>query len=101
MLRVTQRMADCLAAQRERRLVGTLLPDRLCGRTLAVVGLGDIGQAVPGYARAVGKRVVGVSRWGRAVRGVDRMWRLSGLENLGRFLAGRRLRHIVDRSRGY
>lgn len=79
MLRVTQRMAEYLAAQRERRWVGEILPDRLRGKTLAVVGLGDVGRTIARCARAFGMRVNGVSRSGRAVTGVERVWRLSGL----------------------
>ncbi|HEU5323096.1 MAG TPA: NAD(P)-dependent oxidoreductase, partial [Methylomirabilota bacterium] len=76
---VTQRVEAYRAAQRERRWRGELLPGRLRGATLAVVGLGDIGRAVARAARGLGMRVVGVSRTGRAVPGVARVYRASGL----------------------
>lgn len=76
---VTQRMHTYRAAQRERRWRADVLPDRLAGQTLAVVGLGDIGRDIAAAARAVGLRVIGVSRSGRAVRGVERVHRLAGL----------------------
>ena len=38
-LRVTQRMATYLEAHRERRWVGHVLPERIEGKTLAIVGL--------------------------------------------------------------
>ena len=79
MLSVTQRMRQYVDAQRDRQWVGAVLPDRLRGKTLAVVGLGDIGRAIARAAAALGMRVIGVSRSGRAVPGVARVWRLSGL----------------------
>ena len=47
----------------------------LHGRTLAVVGLGNIGQAVARLARAYGVRVLGCRRTGRAVPFADRVYR--------------------------
>ena len=41
---VTQRMETYRAAQREQRWLGELLPARLRGATLALVGVGDIGR---------------------------------------------------------
>ncbi len=43
---VTQRMSTFTTAQRERRWLRDVIPERLGGRTLAVVGLGDIGRAI-------------------------------------------------------
>jgi glyoxylate/hydroxypyruvate reductase A len=71
---VTQRMALYLEAQRERRWIADRLPGRLRGRTLTVVGLGDVGRAVARAARALGMRVLGVSRSGRATREVERAY---------------------------
>ncbi len=75
---VTQRMRTYLEAQGRRQWLD-VLPDRLRGKTLAVVGLGDIGRAVARAGRASGMRVVGVSRSGRALREVDRVYRSAGL----------------------
>jgi glyoxylate/hydroxypyruvate reductase A len=77
---VTQRIDTYRAAQRERRWRAEVLPDRLAGKTITIVGLGDIGREVAGAARAAGLRVIGVSRSGRGVRGVERVYRLAGLE---------------------
>lgn len=74
---VAQRMEAYLAAQRERRWIDTVLPIRLAGRTLGVIGLGEIGREIARVARALGMDVVGVSRSGRAVRGVRRVWRMA------------------------
>jgi glyoxylate/hydroxypyruvate reductase A len=76
---VTQRMETYRAAQRERRWREEVLPDRLAGKTMAVVGLGDIGRTIAAAARAVGMRVVGVSRSGRAVREAERVHRVARL----------------------
>lgn len=73
---VTQRMGTYQTAQRERRWIDTVFPDRLAGKTLAVIGLGEIGREIARVARALGLDVVGVSRSGRAVRGVRRVWRM-------------------------
>ena len=69
---VSQRMETYRAAQRERRWIGDVLPERLRGRTLTLVG---IGGEIARVARAVGMRVVGVSRSGRRVPHVDRVHR--------------------------
>jgi glyoxylate/hydroxypyruvate reductase A len=79
LLRVTQRMERYLEAQRERRWIGDVTPDRLRDKTLAVVGLGDVGRTIARAAAAVGMRVIGVSRSGRRVPGVARVRQVSGL----------------------
>jgi phosphoglycerate dehydrogenase-like enzyme len=76
---VTQRMETYRAAQRDRRWLDTVAPSRLGGRTLALVGLGDIGRPIARLARALGMRVLGVSRSGRPVPGVARVYRPAGL----------------------
>lgn len=76
---VTQRMETYREAQRNRRWVSHVLPERLRGTTTTVVGLGEVGRAIARAARALGMRVVGVSRSGRRVPGVDRVWRVSAL----------------------
>jgi phosphoglycerate dehydrogenase-like enzyme len=78
-LSITQRMQTYREAQRQRRWREETIPERLAGKTMAVVGLGDIGRAVAAAARGLGMRVVGVSRSGRAVREAHRVHRLSGL----------------------
>src|SRR2546422_2823415 len=52
---------------------------------MTLVGLGDIGRTIAAAARSLGMRVLGVSRSGRAVREVERVYRLPALERaLGR-----------------
>ena len=69
---LTQRTELFRAQQRERRW-RPADPLRLHGATLCVIGLGDIGRAIAGAARAFGMRVVGVTRSGRKVEGVGRV----------------------------
>jgi phosphoglycerate dehydrogenase-like enzyme len=76
---VTQRMATYREAQRQRRWIGDVLPRRLGGTTLAIVGLGDIGRVIGRAARALGMRVVGVSRSGRPVPEAHRVYRTAAL----------------------
>ena len=45
------------------------------GKTLAVVGLGDMGQTAVRVGRALGLRVVGVRRSGKKIAGVERVYR--------------------------
>src|SRR5438046_647381 len=79
-LAITQRTETYRAAQRERRWREDVLPERLAGKTMAIVGLGDIGRAIAEGARALGVRVIGVNRSGRAGRGVERVCALPRLE---------------------
>jgi glyoxylate/hydroxypyruvate reductase len=78
-LSVTQRMATYRAAQQQQRWREETLPERLGGKTMVIVGLGDIGRAIAAGARALGMRVVGVSRSGRSLREADRVYRLPRL----------------------
>lgn len=76
---VTQRMATYLEKQRRREWAAEILPDRLRDKTLTLVGLGDVGRAITRAARAFGMRVLGVSRSGRPVPGVERVYPRAGL----------------------
>jgi glyoxylate/hydroxypyruvate reductase A len=72
---VTQRMETYRAAQRERRWIEQVLPGRLRGKTLTLVGVGDIGREIARVARAVGMHVIGVSRSGQRVPAVEHVYR--------------------------
>jgi glyoxylate/hydroxypyruvate reductase A len=78
-LALTQRTETYRTAQRERRWREDVLPERVAGKTMTIVGLGDIGRTIAAGARALGMRVLGVSRSGRRVRGVARVYRLPRL----------------------
>lgn len=76
---VTQRMEAFREAQRRRRWL-PLDPEPLHGRTLAIIGLGDIGSAIARGAASLGMRVIGVSRRGKQQRGVAAVYRPSALK---------------------
>ncbi|MEX2147883.1 MAG: D-2-hydroxyacid dehydrogenase [Candidatus Rokuibacteriota bacterium] len=78
-LSITQRTETYRQAQRERRWIGEVLPDRLRGKTMVVVGLGDIGRHIARAARFFGMRVLGVSRSGRAVPEAHRVYRIANM----------------------
>ncbi|HVQ75627.1 MAG TPA: D-2-hydroxyacid dehydrogenase [Candidatus Binatia bacterium] len=75
---VTQRV-EVFRSQQARRQWRPVDPCRLRGATLAVVGLGDIGRTIARTARAFGMTVLGVSRSGRRVPGVDRVYRATAI----------------------
>ena len=75
---VTQRMEPVREAQRQ-RLWLPFVPDALHGRTLTIIGLGDIGRAIARAGTALGMRVIGVSRSGKKERGVAAVFRPSAI----------------------
>lgn len=76
---VTQRMETYRDAQRRRQWRSDLLPGRLRGTTMVVVGTGDVGATIARAARRLGLRVLGVNRSGRPVPGLERVYRVSAL----------------------
>ena len=78
-LSTTQRTETYHQAQRARRWIGEVMPDRLRGKTMVVIGLGDIGRHIARAARFLGMRVLGVSRGGRAVPEAHRVCRISAM----------------------
>jgi phosphoglycerate dehydrogenase-like enzyme len=75
---VTQKMDRFRASQRQRRWE-PVDPVPLRGQTLCVVGLGDIGGSIAKAARALGMRVIGVTRRGRTSRAALRVYRTTAL----------------------
>ena len=71
---ITRRIEQLREHQRQRRWA-PLRQDLLRGKTLAIVGLGDIGREIARAARALGMRVIGVSRRGKTLPGVERVYR--------------------------
>jgi phosphoglycerate dehydrogenase-like enzyme len=76
---VTQRIAAYRDAQRRRQWIQHVPPERLAGKTLAIVGVGDIGRVVARAARGLGLRVIGVTRSGRRVAGLERVYPVRAL----------------------
>src|SRR5437870_11754596 len=58
---VTQRMRVYRDAQRQRRWLDPVLPDRPLGKTLTIVGLADIGRDSARTPRALRRRVRGAT----------------------------------------
>jgi glyoxylate/hydroxypyruvate reductase A len=84
LLWATQRTEAIRAAQRARRWE-PLNPARLYGKTLGIVGLGSIGRVIARVGGALGMGVTGVSRSGRRVPEVERVYRRAAFHE---FLAG-------------
>jgi len=76
---VTQRIHLFQHEQQARRWTA-VDPLRLHGALLCVVGLGDIGRPIARAARRMGMRVIGVTRRGRPVAGVQKVHDLGGLK---------------------
>lgn len=75
---ITQRIEKVRQNQRQHRWAGEP-PDRLRGKTLAILGLGDIGREIARLARAFGMRVIAVSRSGEKPPGVEMVYRSRAL----------------------
>jgi glyoxylate/hydroxypyruvate reductase A len=66
--------------QQHRRVWEEFTPTRLAGQTIGIVGLGSIGGAIARACGALGMRVIGVSRSGDPVDGVERVYPVSRIE---------------------
>ena len=75
---ITRRIELLREQQRQRRWA-PLRAYRLRGKILAIVGLGDIGREIARAARAFGMRVIGVSRSGKKLPGLERVYRPGSL----------------------
>jgi glyoxylate/hydroxypyruvate reductase A len=74
MLWASQRTEPLRAAQRARRWE-PLTPALLRGKTLGVVGVGSIGRVIAQVGRAFQMRTLGLSRTGRRIPEVDKVYR--------------------------
>jgi phosphoglycerate dehydrogenase-like enzyme len=71
-----------MAANQRNSLWSPVFTPLACGKTVLVVGLGDMGQAAVGAAHLLGMKVIGVSRSGAAVEGVDRVYPVKELPSV-------------------
>ena len=81
MLMLHNHLPAILANQRHRHWE-SLFSTPVAGKTLLVVGTGNIGGGAARCCRAVGAHVIGVSRHGRAVEGVDEAYPVSELDRV-------------------
>ena len=72
------RMPRIIANQQARRWEQVFSPS-IAGKTALIAGLGDLGQGAARAARQLDMKVIGVSRSGRKIRGVDTAYPLSRL----------------------
>jgi phosphoglycerate dehydrogenase-like enzyme len=80
LLALNARLPAVVANQRLARWEQIFTPS-IRGKTLAVLGLGDMGGAAVAAGRQLGLRVVGVRRTGRPVPGVERVYRAARLRS--------------------
>lgn len=74
MLAHTKGVSELLQAQANQRWIGGKLSiDELDGKTVLIIGMGKIGQAIAVKAAAFGMRVLGSSRSGRPIPGLERV----------------------------
>jgi phosphoglycerate dehydrogenase-like enzyme len=73
LLALNARLPAIVANQRHARWEQIFTP-RIRGKTLAVLGLGDMGRAAVRAGRQLGLRIIGVRRSGRSMAGVERVY---------------------------
>jgi phosphoglycerate dehydrogenase-like enzyme len=81
LLALAQRLTRVLEQQREHRW-RPFVRETLEGRTLGILGLGAIGEAVARKARALGMRVIGTRRSGEPSPHADRIYPPSGTDEV-------------------
>ena len=81
LLALNNRLPEMLDNQRKRRWV-QLFSDSLEGKTLLIVGVGNLGGGVAEWAKRAGMTVIGTRRSGKARRHVDEMHEPGALRKL-------------------
>ncbi|HLI25674.1 MAG TPA: D-2-hydroxyacid dehydrogenase [Chloroflexota bacterium] len=81
-LAVSKRLPEFVRAQDARRWQPLDVPASLEGRTLGIVGYGEIGQAIARRARGFGFRLVGLRRRPQPAPELDALYGPDGLERL-------------------
>jgi phosphoglycerate dehydrogenase-like enzyme len=81
LLMLNARIPAILTNQKKARWDQIFTP-RIVGKTVLIIGIGDIGATVAAAAKALGLRVVGVRRRGAAHPDVDRMVSPSALDSV-------------------
>jgi phosphoglycerate dehydrogenase-like enzyme len=81
LLMLNARLPAIVTNQRKARWDQIFTP-RIAGKTVLIIGIGDMGAAVAGPAKALGLRVVGVRRSGVPHPDVDRMLTVGALDSV-------------------
>lgn len=81
LLMLNARLPAIVTNQREARWE-QLFTARIAGKTVLIIGVGDMGAAVAGAAKALGLRVIGVRRSAAVHPDVDRMVPLGALDSV-------------------
>jgi phosphoglycerate dehydrogenase-like enzyme len=82
MLAVTKRLPELVLAQHEGRWRPVEVPVTVQGRTMGIVGYGEIGRTLAERARAFGLRVVGTRRHPEPAPELDALYPPDGLDRL-------------------
>jgi phosphoglycerate dehydrogenase-like enzyme len=69
-----------IVTNQQKALWDQIFTPRIAGKTVLIIGVGDMGAAAAGAARALGMRVIGVRRSGAPHPAVDRMVPVSALD---------------------
>lgn len=75
------RMPELIANQHARHWEQLFTPT-LCGKTVLIIGLGDLGTGAARAARDLGLKVIAVRRSGKPSREADRVYRVSQLDRV-------------------
>jgi phosphoglycerate dehydrogenase-like enzyme len=78
----SKRFPELVIAQHERRWAKVRVPVSLVGRTIGIVGYGEIGQAIAARARGFGFRLVGTRRRPQPAPELDALYPLDQLDRL-------------------
>ena len=69
-----------LISNQKKAVYDSIYSTPIAGKTVAVIGVGNIGKAVAAHAKALGFHVIGVSRHGNPVDGVDEIFPVAQLD---------------------
>ncbi|XEC96352.1 D-2-hydroxyacid dehydrogenase [Paenibacillus tarimensis] len=82
MLGLTRNLHLAVRSQQSRHWNPGSSYGEMYGKTIGIIGAGEIGMEIARLAKAFGMQVLGVRRSGRPATGVDQMTGLSGLEGV-------------------
>ena len=69
-----------MVSNQRKAVYDSLYSSPVAGKTVVIIGVGNIGKAVAGHAKALGLHVIGVTRHGQPVGGVDEIFPVAQLD---------------------